>query len=667
MRLRAALFAAAVAIGLGAGPRAQQTQPTFRARTDLVRIDVVAVDAAGAPVRNLTQADFTLLDGKTPRPIALFEEVAQPIRPPDTVVLPPSFPRDVADNQSPRAKRLVVLAVDDMVIRPYLDKARELARHVVSELGPGVLLALLTTSETVRMEVTEDSAAILAAIDRIGTLKESPVIRRRLGEQTSNPPIAGGDTSCHLIFLHQAAKTLAADELPRKVFLYFSPFCGSARTALPDPDNTAYPYGGGPLIDYLELVEWLRLANITLYALDPRGVLPFNLDQFLAPNIVSSSTAPTRSGFTTDMKLRSFSPVRISQEDLAAFTADTGGFAVTNSNDFDAGVARIKSDLEHYYVLGFYPDETKTRRYRAVDVKVNRPDLTVRFRPGYITATKPLERRNKDSLTAFSEGAVSDAGLPLRLFAAPTATTGSGVSAIVALEVRVPRAAMRQDASGLHDDLTAEILAMNTRTTKLAQRVRINRHITVPLAEWQSVTTVTYQVLATVDLPAAEYQFRVAARSAAAGAGGSAYIMSDLALARTPLALGGVLVGEDRAAGQVAAASSDRATTLPFTAVFDRTFAPDSRLRLWCRLLGSSRSAVTALRAELLSEDGSVVRHLDEPILPTKTRNDALDLTLNLVGVPQGAYRVRLTATAGAATATREISIVVEPVRSSKF
>jgi hypothetical protein len=33
----------------------------------------------------------------------------------------------------------------------------------------------------------------------------------------------------------------------------------------------------------------------------------------------------------------------------------TGGFAVTNTNDFAGGINHIVSDLDNYYLLGFYP------------------------------------------------------------------------------------------------------------------------------------------------------------------------------------------------------------------------------------------------------------------------------------------------------------------------
>jgi hypothetical protein len=50
--------------------------PTFRARIDLVQVDVVVVDRDGNPVRGLTSADFTLLDRGKAQAIVNFDEVS---------------------------------------------------------------------------------------------------------------------------------------------------------------------------------------------------------------------------------------------------------------------------------------------------------------------------------------------------------------------------------------------------------------------------------------------------------------------------------------------------------------------------------------------------------------------------------------------------------------
>src|SRR5262245_12272806 len=82
-----------------AGQQSSSQQPVFRARTDLVSVYVVAVDAAGQPVHGLTKDDFKLTDRKQPQEIAVFDEVVHDEAPASPeFALPATLKRDVASN-----------------------------------------------------------------------------------------------------------------------------------------------------------------------------------------------------------------------------------------------------------------------------------------------------------------------------------------------------------------------------------------------------------------------------------------------------------------------------------------------------------------------------------------------------------------------------------------
>src|SRR6185436_14250452 len=79
------------------------------------------------------------------------------------------------------------------------------------------------------------------------------------------------------------------------------------------------------------------------------------------------------------------SAVRQAQHGLEIMSEASGGFAVVNTDDFSSGIGRIIEDLDHYYLLGFYPADTKGKDYRPVDVSIpGRRDLKLRFRRGYL-------------------------------------------------------------------------------------------------------------------------------------------------------------------------------------------------------------------------------------------------------------------------------------------
>ena len=56
----------------------------------------------------------------------------------------------------------------------------------------------------------------------------------------------------------------------------------------------------------------------------------------------------------------------------------TGGFAITNTNDFKTGLKRIDAETSDYYILGYTsnnPDPLK--RTRKIDVQITRPGAVV--------------------------------------------------------------------------------------------------------------------------------------------------------------------------------------------------------------------------------------------------------------------------------------------------
>jgi Ca-activated chloride channel homolog len=62
------------------GVAASQQQPTFRGRTDVVRVFVTVMDRDGRLVTNLAQDDFEVRDDGKTQPITTFDNTPQPIR-----------------------------------------------------------------------------------------------------------------------------------------------------------------------------------------------------------------------------------------------------------------------------------------------------------------------------------------------------------------------------------------------------------------------------------------------------------------------------------------------------------------------------------------------------------------------------------------------------------
>jgi Ca-activated chloride channel family protein len=73
---------------------------------------------------------------------------------------------------------------------------------------------------------------------------------------------------------------------------------------------------------------------------------------------------------------------------LRYIAEETGGFPVVNENDFVAALKRIDAETSDYYILGYYssnPDPSK--RVRQIEVKVDKPNVTVSARRAYSLKT----------------------------------------------------------------------------------------------------------------------------------------------------------------------------------------------------------------------------------------------------------------------------------------
>ena len=119
-----------------------------------------------------------------------------------------------------------------------------------------------------------------------------------------------------------------------------------------------------------ELTLSANRANASIFTIDPRGLA----------GIVDAGQYLDQSEWRTYLQK--------SQSSLRYLAETTGGFAIVNDNDFASAFKRIDAETSDYYVLGYYssnPDPTK--RVRQLDVKVDRPNVTVFARREYSLKT----------------------------------------------------------------------------------------------------------------------------------------------------------------------------------------------------------------------------------------------------------------------------------------
>ena len=88
-------------------------------------------------------------------------------------------------------------------------------------------------------------------------------------------------------------------------------------------------------------------------------------------------------------------------ETMSQLSAATGGFLVSQTNEFGKPLARIEEDLRGYYEASYVPSAPPSPgQFRRVEVRVARKDVRVQSRNGYYTT--PPAAAGASALTALS-------------------------------------------------------------------------------------------------------------------------------------------------------------------------------------------------------------------------------------------------------------------------
>jgi VWFA-related protein len=407
-------------VGYGTPPvMAQQAPPTstftLRVESNIVLTNVVVRDKkTGAVIKGLTPADFTVLENGKPQKIASFDfqnvDEAVSLHEKATV----SGTASVADlvNRNFAANpallkdhRLIVMFFDLSSMQPEdVDRAVEAAQDYINKkMQPADLVAAVSmnTSLSLDQDFTADKAALLKAVGRYnGTEGTGFAAGNEGGNSGGTSDDASSftaddseynslNTDRELYAIRTIAKSLEGVD-QRKSMLYFSG--GLTRQGI---ENQA---------SMRAATNAAVRANMAIYSVDSRGL------QALPPVGDASKgslrgTAAYSGGAMQSQLDANFG----SQEVLATLSADTGGKAFFDSNDFAPAFQQIQHDTEAYYILGFRSsDAARNGAYRKLTIKLNRNDVKLEYRPGYYAPADFQHQKNEDRELALTEQMRSD-------------------------------------------------------------------------------------------------------------------------------------------------------------------------------------------------------------------------------------------------------------------
>ncbi len=485
----------------GMDARQAQTPPVFRTGVEAVQLDVTVLDANRQPVRGLTAEDFTILDRGQPQQIVTFTAVNLPGRDMAAAAWTREIASDVSTNHHD-TQRVLIMLMDDCSapFNPMVAKmAKTIGRSVLDPLGPADMTAVVYTSARRQgQEFTTDRARLAAAVDRFVPRGGPPAPTPFAAERTAaggvspgsgNGPCMGAGSRPVIEAMKNAANVLREWPGLRKTLVFISPFTVELR---PDSIETAEDIRG-----YGAVLAAMQEANLTVYQYDPRGLE------------VGVSLA----------------------DDLMMFSDATGGRTVRLTNAPWEGVPQMFRENSSYYLLGFQPtDSRRDGRFRPIEVRVNRPGLTVRTRNGYYA---PLEERAErpsrlpapSVLDAAIAGGLPAGDLPMGVTATPFASAGSS-SPVVGVVTGFSPLALRPEG----EEFDVLVTAFRDDWKRMATATQRIRSMATP----QGPGPLRVDVTSRLELRPGRYEIRTAVTGLTSGHTGSAYtsvVVPDFAIA----------------------------------------------------------------------------------------------------------------------------------------
>jgi len=673
----AAATVVAAQVAPGRFPVPPPQRPTFRTGVELVHVDVVVFDTqTGKPVHGLTARDFTIIDRKRPQPITTFSEVNYEHDPAEPS-LPPGLPLDVGDNTTAKATRIVLVVVDDLHIAKSLTTtAQEIVRRLLRDLGPQATVGLTFTSGRRGVELTEDRALVYQEIEefqgrqaRVGP--PPPIgLNGRCGPGGRLSELASPDfwpaNSLHQA-LTKAALVLGTETLRRKAFVLVSEGLSEDLSGLfetmqdrPEPicPNGSVPPAPHVDNDLLKMMDAMRRANVATYAINPEAAGRIvNRDGLGDTTLMTGDQGPrtsTLAGFN--------SPARLAKTYLDQLTFASGGFAITDSDALESGLATLLDDLDHYYMLGFQPTSTD-KNWHYIDVKVDLPNTIVRARRGYrLGSETPPPKNTKEPLAGFAANVLPATDLPLKMFATPLPSPGRKTTRMgITMQIRADRAPLEDPDGNMRDKLQMLTMAVDLDTRKLTKTsIRRTRDVTLlPQAGAALGDSITYQIVSEWEVPPGHYQLRTTVQSLRLKKAGAVYLVVDVPdFNKATVALSGLVIGFADPTRRSVDGTAIEHNVLPLEPVLERVFGASDTLRVFYDVWRKTPADPATTTLEILDDARHFVREgaHDVPV----GSDGHVDVKVALAGLSPGPYVLRISAGAADKVAFREVGFFVK-------
>jgi len=367
---------------------ANPSTPTFRITSRLVILDMVVVDKKGAVVKDLKREDFSVEEAGQPQTILNFEVAGAHTPKPEITI---NSTADL-DRLAPRAPVDIILLdefntrFEDMAfarysLKKYLDKQPD------KLVTPTMLIAVDLQHFTVLHDYTQNKEEILEA------LKHHFVAYPWQVHQYS---WVGERYETAFITLRRTAQAVMGHPGHKNMIWIGRGFPPTRRIMTGWSIDTENRINNA----VQECVNVLRDARVTLYTIDPAGVM-------VDPGVYGGD--PMGDPFGGNYEFNRMAKA-------------TGGRTLYGRNDVDVEVQTAIQDGANFYTLTYRPANTimDPQKFRKIKVTVNQPGLKVitregyylQYGPGRVNPENPSRRLMADLVAADSSNMVYD-GVPI--------------------------------------------------------------------------------------------------------------------------------------------------------------------------------------------------------------------------------------------------------------
>src|ERR1035438_6896708 len=438
----------------------------FKARVNLVMVPVVVRDRKGNAVGTFKQEDFQLFDKGKPQFIARFsvEKVAGRLNKAGAAAPPPSPDKPPEDKPAvDLPDRFIAYLFDDVHMKfgdlvPSRDAA---GRHIDNALRSTDRAAIYTTSGQTIQDFTDDKALVQEAVAKRRIrpvpgqgLRKCPNMTYYMADQIVNKndsivlDAAARDAQACLSLPNiqpavQIAQQAAQSELPlgdheTRIAMGVIRELVRRMAAMPGQRSIILVSGGFITLaehatEKSEIMDRAIRANVLINSLDARGLYTDT------PDITRQGT-----NAVTEMVLQRMEreTSRAQADVMAELAAGTGATFVQNTNDLDAGFARLATAPEYYYLLAFSPQNLKMDgSFHAMKVTLkNVKDVAISARTGYYAprhsenAIETAKREIEEAL--FSRDEMDDIPVELHTQFFKSGENTARVSLIVKVDVK---------------------------------------------------------------------------------------------------------------------------------------------------------------------------------------------------------------------------------------